>query len=118
MTPTTQETASLLSQARRWVRTPWAAGPWDAEIARLCITQTEQRVDATLAHRSSTWWTTVEREHWDAYHFWLRAHQAMIHAWTDQDAPRLAQACVDWWHATRQLADSKKLAPPTEERVQ
>lgn len=58
MIPTTQET---LSQARRWVRVPWDAGPWDVEIARLCITQTEQRVDATLGHRSSAWWATVDR---------------------------------------------------------
>ncbi|SMC02025.1 hypothetical protein SAMN00768000_0234 [Sulfobacillus thermosulfidooxidans DSM 9293] len=114
MIPTTQET---LSQARRWVRVPWDAGPWDVEIARLCITQTEQRVDATLGHRSSAWWATVEQDHWEAYRAWLVAHHTMIQAWADQDAPALAQACVDWWHMTRQLADAKKLASPAEKRI-
>ncbi|PSR20664.1 MAG: hypothetical protein C7B47_17855 [Sulfobacillus thermosulfidooxidans] len=97
------EASRLLPCARQWIRAPWAAGPWDPAVARICIEYTEQRVDATLGHRSSAWWATIERKHWETYRAWLVAHQTLIHAWTDQHAPCLAQACVDWWTFTRQL---------------
>ncbi|WP_053958355.1 hypothetical protein [Sulfobacillus thermosulfidooxidans] len=98
-------TSRCVEQARQWVRAPWQAGPWDPDVAMACIQQTEHRVDATLAHRSAAWWQFVERSEWETFRAWRVAHHRMVQAWSAQDPPTLAQACVDWWQMTRKLAE-------------